>query len=418
MAVPKRLLKKAKNGMGKKKNGNGGGMRVKAPRVLAQGAAAAPRRAMGTKPSVPRGLPCNVWNATSSSHAGLPRAIGPYTVVRTTKMFTSKSPLLIFGSFSTNFTNSASSSDAQDHLSAGFVSGPKQWSNVCCMGAEADISTSDFKAGKIGSSTYSELHTIPLPGVMGNEVLTAKNAAGTAWTHTFQNANTTAVPSAVSVQVICPETVQTAAGSAIAAVCPVRLDLCGSERTWSMVGDELLSYFRPRIMTGGKLALRGVQMDSLPLSMTDVSDFRELFRVSNYVSNPAKLTWTDRYGPVQAVDNVSGEPAWTEADKSFNVPIHPEGWAPMVYYSPYNAERSPETRLEMTFMVTIEWRVRFDISNPAASSHITHPITTDAQWHHHIKQAQAALPGVIDIVEKVANAGLGVYKGLQAAGAL
>lgn len=399
--------KKQKKRMPRAKNG---GMRARATRVLAQGAGAVPRKAVGTRAitPIPRGLPQGCWNAHSSAHAGLPRAVGPYTVVRTTTIVTSKSPLIIFGTYATQAVNGAT---APQKLYLGNGYGDKMWTNVCAVAAPDDIAVTDFNDAAIGAGNHTQVHSIPVPGASSNGVFAYNYAinpppAGKEPGFLLEYSNTTAVPSALSVQIINPTPVQTAAGTGIAAVCPVRLDLAGTQKTWKTVGDEILSYYRPRVLTGGKLALRGVQMDSLPLSMTDVSDFREVWGIDPLICAPSAMQWSYE----AAVQTIEGAPALTDPQKTFGCNLHPEGWAPMVYYSPYNAAKPPADRQEMTFLVTMEWRVRFDISNPACSSHALHKPSTDVQWHNMISKAVSVLPGVIDIVEKVANAGARMAK--------
>jgi hypothetical protein len=276
------------------------------------------------------------------------------------------------------------------------------WTNVCAIAAPDDVTVDDFGTSQIGFGKNSQIHSIPVPGSSANGVFAHVVTPASATPHFHREAaNTTAVPSAISVQIINPTSVQTAAGTGVAAVCPVRLDLSGSEKTWKQVGEEVLSYYRPRVLTGGKLALRGVQMDSLPLSMTDVSDFRELYEVDPLSCAPSALQWS--YNSVE--QTIEGAPALSVAQKTFSCNLHPEGWAPMVYYSPFNAAKAPNDRQEMSFLVTTEWRTRFDISNPACSSHALHKPSSDVQWHNMISKAVSVLPGVIDIVEKVANAG-------------
>lgn len=337
-----------------------------------------------------------------SSHAALPRSVGPYTVVRTTKLLTSSSPFLIFGSFA---TQGIEIEEPPGDLSIGSGYGMKHWTNICCMGAPDNISTSSFDTAPISGGNHTSLYTVPLPGLNGNGVFGDQSTG----TIRSQHSNTTAVPSAITVQVINPNAVQSAAGTAVAAVCPVRLDLCNSTKSWGQVADELLSYYRPRVLAGGKLALRGVQMDSHPLSMTDVSDFRELWEVDPLITAPSTLVWNSQ----REQQNIVNPGAFSPAQTTFRCEPRPEGWAPMVYYNPYNAAKGPSERQEMSFLVTVEWRVRFDISNPACSSHSLHKPTTDVQWHSHMKKAVDMLPGVIDIVERVANTGMGIYRASQ-----
>jgi len=363
--------------------------------------AAVPRRAFGAtkKTSIPRGLTPACWNAHSSIHAGLPRAVGPYTVVRTTTLITSKSPFLMFGTFAVDAYKYAS---APTSLLLGTVGGSKMWTNVCCVGASDDITESNFNTAAIGDNFVTSIHTVPIPGTAANGAFAFDVGTGGSPSFTYEQANTTAVPSALSVQVINPNPMQGAQGTAVAAVCPVRLDLQNSGKSWGTVGDELVSYYQPRVMSGGKLALRGVQMDSLPLSMTDVSDFRDLWKVDPLIESPSSICWSSVYKE----QTIPAAPGLSAAQKSFRIPLSPEGWAPIVYYSPSAASQLPADRQDMTFLVTMEWRVRFDISNPACSSHAMHKPSTDTEWHKMIQQASNALPGVIDIVDKVADAGM------------
>lgn len=148
------------------------------------------------------------------------------------------------------------------------------------------------------------------------------------------------------------------------------MDLQDDSRTWPEIEAYFLSYFRPRMLSAGKLVLRGVQMDSHPLSMNDCSEF---------LPYTAKVDQTGR--------------VWDDAAQT-----NPRGWAPMVVFNPSN-----ET---INLLVTVEWRVRFDIANPAVSSHRHHGVSTDQAWDQHIRRATDSLPGVVDIVEKVASTGM------------
>jgi len=60
---------------------------------------------------------------------------------------------------------------------------------------------------------------------------------------------------------------------------------------------------------------------------------------------------------------------------------------------------------ELEFMVTIEWRVRFDPGNPATATHTHHDTLADEAWNGLIKAACAAGHGVEELSEDVAAAG-------------
>lgn len=334
-----KTLRRVKRTIAKKKNG---GRRSTADQVQAQGTGKAVSKAFGGGGRQLPGLrlPQGCWDAFNSCHAALPRAVGAYTVVRTTKLINTTSRFAIVGTF-------ARETGASEAV---------QWSNVCALTAEG--------AGDIGATSSTSFHGVELPIPS-----TATLGAGAG----------TLCPAAISVQVLGTSALSTASGQLAAAVCPVRLDLKSTTRTWADIENTFLSYMRPRLMSAGKLVLRGIQMDSHPLSMSDVSDFRGMFEL-----------------PGASAPGGTSPAAWSISTNN----IDPEGWAPMVIYNP---DYSP-----LSLLVTIEWRVRFDISNPAVSSHTHHGVTSDVAWEKHIAAATRQLPGVIDIVEKVASTGMNV----------
>jgi hypothetical protein len=67
------------------------------------------------------------------------------------------------------------------------------------------------------------------------------------------------------------------------------------------------------------------------------------------------------------------------------------------------------TGADLQMLICVEWRVRFDVGNPAIASHSHHGVSSDVGWDQQIRRATDALPGVIDIVERVANTGMGMY---------
>jgi len=322
--------------------------RATADKVLAQGVGKSVNKAFGGngKSSPSKGisyLPRGAWDAFHTAHAPLPRSVGAYTVVRTTEFVNTTSNAIMVGTFQQlNFTD-----------------GDRYWKPTVVA-----MSTGNT-ALPLGANPTTEFWSTPVPGA-----------------RTGQDSTFTCCPSAISVQVMCNEPISTAAGQIAAAVIPVRMDLTNDTRSWDTIRQEFVSYFRPRLLSAGKLALRGVQMDSHPLSMADVSEFLPM----------------------------GSTPATAAANWSTGQDLHPRGWAPMFINNPTNAN--------LTLLITVEWRVRFDIGNPAVASHTHHGVSDDYAWDRHIQAATRALPGVIDIVEKVANTGLGVYRAYQGAAAL
>jgi len=312
-------------------------VRSRAERVLANGVGAYPSRAFG---SVPGYSLCG-WDAFHPMHIPLPRGVGPYTVLRTTVQVKSASKAVLFAPF--QFT-----SQAGNTFSA-------EWTNIVgvALDAKSPLDTSINQKGKIESYRV----TSPLGSVGGR-----------------------CVPSALSVQILNPGALQTTSGIVTAAVCSAQVDWGGTSLTWNKLMGGLMSFMRPRLMSAGKLALRGIQMNSYPLNMDDVSNFTSY----NVVSDGGK-----------------------EIDGTWSDGLAPRGWAPMAVLN--------NDGVELTYLITVEWRARFPMDNAAVSTHVHHKVTPDNTWNNLISKAVSLGNGVVDIVESVANVGNAVGGMAQAA---
>jgi hypothetical protein len=178
----------------------------------------------------------------------------------------------------------------------------------------------------------------------------------------------TLVPSAISVQVMCPTALQTASGIVYAGVMNTQAKIGGRVESWIDYMDKFVQFQSPRLLAASKLALRGVQINSYPLNMTEVSKFTALEQTEDKQFQ---------------FDDGSREPA---------------GWAPIMIYNPAAAD--------LELLITFEYRVRFDLDHPASSSHTHHPIASDSTWDKFMRQAVSLGNGVMDIADVVANAGM------------
>jgi hypothetical protein len=185
----------------------------------------------------------------------------------------------------------------------------------------------------------------------------------------------TMVPSALTVQVMNPNPVTGATGIMYAGVSQTQVPCGGSPSlTWNDISENFIQFQKPRLMSGGKLALRGVQMSSYPLNMSALADF----------STPANVTrTTEQWFP----------------DYS------PTGFAPMFFINAGNTSEGLTITKPLEYLVTMEMRVRFDFSNPASAAHIQHPIATDQTWNDLITKASNLGHGVMDIADVVADYG-------------
>jgi hypothetical protein len=307
--------------------------------VLGQGVGAVTKHPMGAVAA--SGLQC--WDAKMPHHLPLPRAVGPYTVLRLTHIMdsplveTSPAALLCFGPMAVE-------------SNAGL-----DWSTQIAWGYK-DNAAAD------GTLTFQTANR-------ANYAVTATQ---------FADSGLTLTPSAFSVQIICADALQTAAGCVLAGVMQTQVDMRGSDDTIQSFKDNFIQYFSPRVLSAGKLTLRGVQTDAYPLNMNSVSDFRGL----------------ETSVPATGVGWANTAP--------FN-----DGWSPIVVYNPNG--------VGLCYLVTVEYRVRFPIFNPAASTHRQYPVASDSLWSKLMAQATGRGHGVQDIVEKIANFGAMAGKAMELA---
>lgn len=322
-----RELRKVRKDL-KLKNGNGirrgrPVSRRNATIVLAQGAVAAPRRNFGSgkaNGNGPRAL-LKCLDARLPRTLGLPRAVGPYTVIRTTRLHKSSAQFVLFSPF--------------------YYAADEKWWDWC--GIESVNPALDV------TGTHN---TQPIQMPM--------NGLGSACE---------VVPAAITVQVMNPASLQSANGVFAMARVNQQLMLGSTPAgiTYEEMAARVISFYAPRMLTGGKLALRGVKCSGYPLDMSDYSNFAPI------IHNGLPFTWVN-----------SSRPA---------------ALSPIVF-----VQENTEPQ-DIEFMITIEWRVRFDPGNPATASHTYHDTLPDEAWNGIIKLASALGHGVEELSEDVAQNG-------------
>jgi len=172
--------------------------------------------------------PC-MHDAFHHAHLPLPRAVGPYTIVRTTQIIKETDPLFIVGPL---YSKSAD-----------------KW---------CDLAGVSFKQGskKVGDAGNVEVH--PFASLRNNA--------------SWRAAQTT--PAACSVQVMNPSALQTTSGMVY--IGRIRTDLRLSadlDDVIDTLASRLVSYNNPRLCSAAKLAFRGVQIDLVPYNMNSLSNF-------------------------------------------------------------------------------------------------------------------------------------------------
>jgi hypothetical protein len=307
-----------------------GGMRSNGERVWGQGAGAVTKKAFGAgkktsafKKAMTLGL-----NARLPYHLGLPRPVGPYQVIRTTKLLSTTAGVCIFSPLLRRNTSTP---------------GLPEWYQAC------GVHDVNYLA-PINGANNTTMIDMPLSALGGAAEV---------------------VPAAMTVQVMNARPLIEASGMFTMARVSQQLNLGGDTRTWEAFKTQFDSFFRPRLLSGGKLALRGVSCNALPLDMTEYSTFAPM---ANAVAAPGIFTWSDV--------------------------IAPGALSPIVFTHP-----NPGADSSITFLITIEWRVRFDPASAAAASHVYHPHTSDGLWGDIIKAGSDLGHGIVDIADVVADAG-------------
>jgi hypothetical protein len=277
----------------------------------------------------------NGFNALSPLHLALPRAVGPYSVVRTTRRFKTDDKVILFGSFATD-------ADANGNTPA--------WLNVCAI-------SSAVPAAAINGANASYVWTYD----------TSSFGVAMTW-----------VPAAITVQIMNPGALQTTSGMVYGGRVHTQLPLANDARTWDSLSDSLIQYQTPRLMSAGKLALKGVKCSALPFDMSDLTDFRAFQATST-----GAITW-------------DGDTSVALAHGA-----QPSGFAPIFVVNTGDS-------LELEYLVTCEWRLRFDPNTPACSAHTFHPPAPLSVWNDAVAAAMRGGHGMEDIADAVADTGLAI----------
>lgn len=309
--------------------------------AIQQGTGQTARKAFGNSKGLRGAL-----TAYCPAHLPLPVATGGYTTVRVTQLISSNDAVFAFGTFkgSLEFDGSATGDSSQSG-----------WAPYCAV-----------SSGSVGENVT------PLAGARFYRMNGMENLGPMA----------TVVPSALSVQLMNPQALQTTNG--ILYVGRMTTQLRGEDEisTWGELANQFVSYQAPRLCSAGKLALRGVTVDAAPFNLTELMDFERL-------QDPSPGS-----GP-------SVDAFWSSTSQGTDPQItrrwHMKGFSPIMVYNPAN--------VGVNFLVTMELRVRFDIGHPASSTHTIHAPVSHQTWGKAISDMVSAGHGVMDIAERVANMG-------------
>lgn len=305
---------------------------------IKQGAAGLPRQPFGSRKKKQQRNPTHVQlnrylNATLSDHLPLPRPTGPYTVVRLTNYYPLDNEVVMFG----------------PEVMEG-VTG-MSWTSI--IGRASVNAANPIKA----SNNCLALNMTPLQSLDSLAQL---------------------VPSAITVQLMNPEAVQTTSGMVWGGISRTQLPIGTSSLPWTFIGQNYISLMTPRVMSAAKLAFKGVIGSGYPLNMSELSNFRPLKKAGSTLPK-IPTTWDIGSGTIPETDG------------------NPIGFTPLVFVNP--------DRVNLIYQVTVEYRVRFSLSNPAAAGHTQYKAGSTALWDAAICAAGAVGHGMMDIAELVAANG-------------
>lgn len=290
-------------------------------------------------------------DATIPKHLPLPRPVAGYTVVRLTKRFTSGQALMVFGTFSNEFQ---ASGQAKPYSSA--------WSQAIAVG------TSSF--GTTLNANTTNWDAFLMPGGL------------------FESAQASIVPAAYTIQIMNPEALQTTTGIVYGSVMRQKFMPTLLSRTGQTYRDQLIATNPPRLCSAAKLALRGVTVNLAPFNMSALADFRQT-----------------KQETTAAGAGVDGDVQFSSGGTAF-LPVEAEGFQPAYVINP--------SSISLEYLVTVEYRVRFDPFNMAAASHKMYPSAPLSVWDQAVRMADNLGHGIRDIAEVVANNGEAVGAAVRA----
>lgn len=316
MVKAQKQKRPAQRAVGRKRGNGGGGPKNPKNRnivAISQGVGRVPNRnfAPSSAASARAGL-----SALHPRHLALPRSVAPYTVIKTTTRIGSSRNVNLIGAF-------------RDYLDGNEM---ETWADIVMMSGLAS-----------GSAVSAASNTIAhrMPGYSGLE-------------------GATLVPSAVTLQLMNPSSLQLTSGVVYVGRSVTQLDWAGESASWSAKAEEFVSFSRPELVSAADLAIRPVIVDAVPFNMNNLADFRPLEHEND--ATDYQYTWGS------------------------SAKLHPRGFGPIVVYNPDG--------LQLQYLITVEWRVRFGFGNVAVSSHTHHTPATDATWSSVLRQMHSEGSGV------------------------
>lgn len=152
------------------------------------------------------------------------------------------------------------------------------------------------------------------------------------------------VPASMTVRVMNGEALQTTTGMIFMGRSPTSLALGGATITYDDLGSRLINTGKPKNISAARLALAPQKASAVPMNMNDLSEFSEIYK-STDIGTP----------------------------HTFDINLfEPTGLSPLWVYNPNS--------VNLTYLVTVQWRVRLDVGNPMAGAHTYYPPSPPSSW--------------------------------------
>lgn len=179
------------------------------------------------------------------------------------------------------------------------------------------------------------------------------NAANGARTRKVSGGNLSrmsVVPTACTIRIMNPETLNSTSGSVYVGQIKTKEDLRDYVKSAATIADELVSFCGAKSYSAASLAVRPIEVSCVPVDMTDLSSFYEM----NVSAQSEDITY---------------------ADSSFGE--YPAGLAPVFISNPNG--------VPLTVEVSMKFRVRHGIESPFHSAMPLRPPGSERDWYDGIK---------------------------------
>ena len=319
---------------------------------IVQGVGAVPKKNFGsTRPNPTNARALRMcMDATIPRHLTLPINTGPYTVIRTNTIVNSEANTMFFGFFKGAYNVAGQNAAGTESLIS------NGWAPYIAAGGSSDTE---------GPATLSVFYVDSQLDALAS--------------------GCTLAPAAMTIQCMNPGALQSIDGIVYVGAAKNQYRLEDDNTPWASIGKDFVSYQTPRLCSAGKLSLRGVKVDAIPVNMAELMDFE---RIMDLVNGSHTGPYSDAFA------------AWTGGSATSEVVNSRWAMKGFAQIGAYNPDK-----VKLQYLGTAEWRVRFDYRHPASSNHLVQPAASTAAWDTVQRALHAAGHGAQDIVEQVAMHG-------------